>query len=171
VAGRQECCSCAHTILLTNGCISPNSVPWASPHEIAFPPISCPNRLPDTSRRCSLWYDLLTGTIFSLARSSLWHDPVSGTIRSLARSPLSSDLPDLYPQPRDQAQGWGLTFFLHAHPAGTGRSGSTGWWAGLPNLFWWADRENGLGSIRASQILPFGGEWETTIPVLFSPHY
>jgi len=69
---------------------------------------------------------------------------------------LSNVLPELYPQPHDQAQGWGLTFFLHVHPGPTGRSGSTGWWAGLPNLFWWADRENGLGGIIASQIIPFG---------------
>lgn len=71
---------------------------------------------------------------------------------------LSNPLPELYPQPPEQAQGWGLTFFLHVHPGPTGRSGSTGWWAGLPNLFWWADRENGLGGIIASQIIPFGGE-------------
>jgi CubicO group peptidase (beta-lactamase class C family) len=71
---------------------------------------------------------------------------------------LSNPISDLYPQPPEQAQGWGLTFFLHVHPGPTGRSGSTGWWAGLPNLFWWADRENGLGGIIASQIVPFGGE-------------
>lgn len=69
---------------------------------------------------------------------------------------LSNPLPELYPQPHDQAQGWGLTFFLHVHAGPTGRSGTTGWWAGLPNLFWWADRENGLGGMIASQILPFG---------------
>jgi CubicO group peptidase (beta-lactamase class C family) len=73
-----------------------------------------------------------------------------------AKPELSNALPELYPQPHDQAQGWGLTFFLHVHPGPTGRSGSTGWWAGLPNLFWWADRENGLGGIIASQIIPFG---------------
>lgn len=72
---------------------------------------------------------------------------------------LSNPIPDLYPQPPELAQGWGLTFFLHLHPGPTGRSGSTGWWAGLPNLFWWADREKGLGGMIASQILPFGGEY------------
>ena len=35
-------------------------------------------------------------------------------------------------------------------------SKGTGWWAGLPNLFWWADRSRGVGGIIASQILPFG---------------
>lgn len=27
----------------------------------------------------------------------------------------------------------------------------------LPNLYWWADREKGVGGIVASQILPFAG--------------
>jgi CubicO group peptidase (beta-lactamase class C family) len=67
---------------------------------------------------------------------------------------LSNPLPELYPQ-GDLPQGWGLTFFLHQHPGPTGRSGTTGWWAGLPNLFWWADRENGLGGIIASQVSRF----------------
>lgn len=68
---------------------------------------------------------------------------------------LSNPLPELYPQ-GDLPQGWGLTFFLHQHPGPTGRSGTTGWWAGLPNLFWWCDREKGLGGMIASQIVPFG---------------
>jgi hypothetical protein len=38
----------------------------------------------------------------------------------------------------------------------TGRSDSTAWWAGLANLFWWADRENGVAGIVCTQILPFG---------------
>jgi CubicO group peptidase (beta-lactamase class C family) len=76
---------------------------------------------------------------------------------------FSNPLPELYPQPPEVPQGWGLTFFLHSHGTPTGRSGSTGWWAGLPNLFWWADQENGLGGIIASQILPFGGELQGNV--------
>ena len=30
--------------------------------------------------------------------------------------------------------------------------------AGLPNLFWWCDRENGIAGIIATQILPFSGK-------------
>lgn len=37
----------------------------------------------------------------------------------------------------------------------TGRSKSTVMWAGLPNLWWWADRENGIAGIVCTQILPF----------------
>lgn len=75
---------------------------------------------------------------------------------------LSNTLPDIYPQPPEIPQGWGLTFFLNIHPGPTGRAGGTGWWAGLPNLFWWADRESGLGGIIATQIIPFGGEYSVS---------
>lgn len=71
---------------------------------------------------------------------------------------LTNEIPELYPQPREQAQGWGLTFMLTMSEGATGRGRNTGWWAGLPNLFWWADRERGVGGMVASQILPFAGE-------------
>ncbi|KIX10074.1 uncharacterized protein Z518_01155 [Rhinocladiella mackenziei CBS 650.93] len=68
---------------------------------------------------------------------------------------LSNPLPELYPEPHDIPQGWGLTFFLHLRESAVHSEG-TGWWAGLPNLFWWADRKRGIGGIIASQIIPFG---------------
>lgn len=71
---------------------------------------------------------------------------------------LTNKIGELYPQPHDQPQGWGLTFMLTISPGATGRGANTGWWAGLPNLFWWADREKGVGGIVASQILPFAGK-------------
>lgn len=67
----------------------------------------------------------------------------------------SNTLPELYPEPHDIPQGWGLTFFLHLKPSAVHSEG-TGWWAGLPNLFWWADRQKGIGGMIASQIIPFG---------------
>lgn len=69
---------------------------------------------------------------------------------------LTNPIAELYPQPKEQEQGWGLTFMITVHPGATGRGRNTGWWAGLPNLFWWADREKGVGGMVASQILPFG---------------
>ncbi|KAK5203766.1 hypothetical protein LTS03_002362 [Exophiala xenobiotica] len=62
---------------------------------------------------------------------------------------------EVYPGDGDSPQGWGLSFFLHLHDSGTGlHSKGTAWWAGLPNLYWWADRQRGFGGIVASQILP-----------------
>lgn len=63
---------------------------------------------------------------------------------------LTNVIPDLYP---GQKQGWGLTFMISDGP--TGRSDSTVHWAGLPNLFWWCDREKGVAGIIATQVLPF----------------
>lgn len=71
-----------------------------------------------------------------------------------AKPDLTNPLPDLYPVPGNPPQGWGLTFML-AGGEGTGRSKGTGHWAGLANLWWWADREKGVGGIVATQILPF----------------
>ncbi|KAK5306481.1 hypothetical protein LTR99_002172 [Exophiala xenobiotica] len=68
---------------------------------------------------------------------------------------LANALPEIYPEPHDIPQGWGLTFFLHLKDSAVHSEG-TGWWAGLPNLFWWADRKRGIGGIIASQIIPFG---------------
>lgn len=55
-------------------------------------------------------------------------------------------------------EGWGLTFSLSHEPTYTGRAVGTASWEGLANLFWFADRENGLGGIIATQILPYGGK-------------
>ncbi|OHE90712.1 beta-lactamase [Colletotrichum orchidophilum] len=71
-----------------------------------------------------------------------------------AKPELTNALPELYPVPGNTPQGWGLTFMLTGGP--TGRSSGTAWWAGLPNLFWWCDREKGVAGIICSQILPFG---------------
>lgn len=47
-----------------------------------------------------------------------------------------------------------LTFML-SDSAVTGRSAASGHWAGLPNLYWWCDRVNGVAGMICSQILPF----------------
>jgi hypothetical protein len=53
---------------------------------------------------------------------------------------LANPTPELYPEDPSIPQGWGLTFFLHLRDSAVHGEG-TGWWAGLPNLFWWADRK------------------------------
>jgi len=70
-----------------------------------------------------------------------------------AKPDLTNPIPDLYPCPSHLQQGWGLTFMLSGGV--TGRANSTGHWAGLPNLYWWCDRERGVAGIVCSQILPF----------------
>ncbi|KAK0903028.1 hypothetical protein LTS16_010915 [Friedmanniomyces endolithicus] len=67
-----------------------------------------------------------------------------------SKADLTNAIPDLYP---GQHQGWGLTFMLSDGP--TGRSPTTGHWAGLPNLYWWCDRAQGVAGIICCQLLPF----------------
>ncbi len=53
-------------------------------------------------------------------------------------------------------KSWSYTFMVNDEEAPTGRpSGAIGW-AGLANLFYWIDRQNGFGGFWATQILPFG---------------
>ncbi|GLA60359.1 hypothetical protein AtubIFM54640_000810 [Aspergillus tubingensis] len=66
----------------------------------------------------------------------------------------------LIPCSEDLTEGWGLSFSLSHTERPTGRAAGSGSWEGLANLFWFADRTNGIGGIIASQILPYGGELE-----------
>ena len=73
-----------------------------------------------------------------------------------AKPQFTNQLPAMYPQEGNPDQGWGLTFHITQEPGATGRGANTGWWAGICNLFWWADREKGVGGMIAAQVLPFG---------------
>jgi methyl acetate hydrolase len=53
------------------------------------------------------------------------------------------------------SKSWSLPFMVNDERAPTGRPAGGLGWAGLANLFYWIDRENGLGGFWATQILPF----------------
>ncbi|KAK1254035.1 hypothetical protein MKX08_008030 [Trichoderma sp. CBMAI-0020] len=67
---------------------------------------------------------------------------------------LTSAIGELYPVPENPPQGWGFTF-MKANGSSTGTSTDTAHWTGLPNLWWWCDRRNGVAEIVCTQILPF----------------
>lgn len=52
-------------------------------------------------------------------------------------------------------KSWSYTFMVNDEPAPTGRPAGAIAWAGLANLFYWIDRQNGFGGFWATQILPF----------------
>jgi methyl acetate hydrolase len=54
------------------------------------------------------------------------------------------------------SKSWSLPFMVNDEQAPTGRPAGAQGWAGLANLFYWIDRENGFGGFWATQILPFG---------------
>jgi methyl acetate hydrolase len=53
------------------------------------------------------------------------------------------------------AKSWALTFMINDEEAPTGRPAGALGWAGLPNLFYWIDRKNGIGGFWATQVFPF----------------
>lgn len=53
------------------------------------------------------------------------------------------------------SKSWALTFMVNDEEAPTGRPAGALGWAGLANLFYWIDRQNGFGGFWATQILPF----------------
>lgn len=55
-----------------------------------------------------------------------------------------------------ELEGLGLTFML---TKGTrGRTNGTACWGGASNVFWWADREKGVGGFIAFNLTSFGDE-------------
>ena len=82
----------------------------------------------------------------------------SRTLIPAAKPHLTNPIPELYPQPHDQPQGWSFAGLNVIHPGPAGRGKESVQWAGLANLFWWVDREKGVAGMIASQVLPFGGE-------------
>ena len=44
---------------------------------------------------------------------------------------------------------------INEETAPTGRPAGALGWAGLTNLFYWIDRQNGIGGFWATQVLPF----------------
>ncbi|EED16444.1 beta-lactamase family protein [Talaromyces stipitatus ATCC 10500] len=55
-----------------------------------------------------------------------------------------------------ETEGWGLTFALNHEGKESGRKPFSASWEGIANLFWFADRESGVGGMIGSQILPYG---------------
>jgi methyl acetate hydrolase len=73
--------------------------------------------------------------------------PITGVIPSLCNDA------EFFP---GQSKSWALSFMINDEEAPTGRPAGALGWAGLANLFYWIDRQNGFGGFWATQILPFG---------------
>ncbi|MFM1727916.1 serine hydrolase domain-containing protein [Prescottella soli] len=54
-----------------------------------------------------------------------------------------------------QHKSWAYTFMVNDEPAPTGRPAGALAWAGLANLYYWIDRQNGIAGMWAAQVLPF----------------
>ena len=89
------------------------------------------------------------------------------TVEMAAKNGLPGDmkikgLPGVIPSLSNYAEffpgmpkSWALTFMINDHDAPTGRPAGSLAWAGLPNLYYWIDRKNGIGGFWGTQIFPF----------------
>jgi methyl acetate hydrolase len=89
------------------------------------------------------------------------------TVEMAARNGLQGDmkikgLPAVNPALTNYAEffpgmpkTWALTFMINDEEAPTGRPAGALAWAGLANLYYWIDRQNGVGGFWATQIFPF----------------
>ncbi len=78
-----------------------------------------------------------------------------GTLKSggwVSSDPSLSNNGEFYPGVQ---KSWAYTFQVNEDPTPTGRPAGQLMWAGLANLFYWIDRENGIGGFWASQVFPF----------------
>lgn len=76
-----------------------------------------------------------------------------------AKPHLKRDGPVRLAADDNETEGWGLTFSINHSKKPTGRPAGTVNWEGIANLYWFADRETGVGGMIASQILPYGGKF------------
>jgi len=67
-------------------------------------------------------------------------------------TPSLSNYAEFFP---GMPKSWALTFMVNDEDAPTGRPAGSLAWAGLANLYFWIDRQNGVGGFWATQILPF----------------
>ncbi|OLL17262.1 serine hydrolase domain-containing protein [Rhodococcus sp. M8-50] len=90
----------------------------------------------------------------------------AGTVADAVRGGLDGQqitaLPGVIPALSNDAEffpglpkNWAYTFMVNEEPAPTGRPAGALGWAGLANLYYWIDRQNGIAGFWATQILPF----------------
>ncbi|KAJ5812349.1 beta-lactamase/transpeptidase-like protein [Penicillium riverlandense] len=98
---------------------------------------------------------LQKSTVNEMFRNQIAHlPPLTEKPFPDAKPELTNPSVGVYPTVEGDRQGWGLSFLISG--GNTGRSLSTAHWTGLPNMFWWCDREQGVAGIVCTQILPFG---------------
>ncbi|WP_424926900.1 serine hydrolase domain-containing protein [Amaricoccus tamworthensis] len=89
-------------------------------------------------------------TVQAAVRNGL--EPHQSVVKLPGVIPSLSNDAEFFPGLR---KGWSCAFMRNEEPAPTGRPAGALGWAGLANLFYWIDRETGIGGFWATQILPF----------------
>ncbi|MFM9917508.1 MAG: serine hydrolase domain-containing protein [Rhizobacter sp.] len=92
---------------------------------------------------------LKTETVDQMSRNGLGALKSGGWTTSI---PSLSNTGEFFP---GLPKSWGYTFMINDEATPSGRPAGSLMWAGLANLFYWIDRQNGIGGFWGSQILPF----------------
>jgi methyl acetate hydrolase len=92
---------------------------------------------------------LRTDTVLMAEKNGLGDKKIKGLPGVI---PSLSNYAEFFP---GMPKSWALTFMINDEDAPTGRPAGSLAWAGLPNLFYWIDRKNGIAGFWATQIFPF----------------
>ncbi|HEX5078004.1 MAG TPA: serine hydrolase domain-containing protein [Geminicoccaceae bacterium] len=114
--------------------------------------------VPDYCRFIRMWLNdgmgpngqvLKKETVLMAAKNGLGDRKIKGLPGVI---PSLSNYAEFFP---GMPKSWALTFMINDEDAPTGRPAGSLGWAGLPNLFYWIDRKNGIGGFWATQVFPF----------------
>jgi methyl acetate hydrolase len=114
--------------------------------------------VPDYCRFIRMWLNdgagergrvLKPETVAAAERNNLGRMKIKGLPGVI---PTLSNYAEFFP---GMPKSWALTFMINDEDAPTGRPAGSLAWAGLPNLYYWIDRKNGIGGFWATQVFPF----------------
>ena len=88
-------------------------------------------------------------TVAQMSRNGLGALKVGGWPTSI---PSLTNAGEFFP---GLSKSWAYTFMVNDEPTPSGRPAGSLMWAGLGNLYYWIDRQSGIGGFWGSQILPF----------------
>jgi methyl acetate hydrolase len=114
--------------------------------------------VPDYCRFIRMWLNDGAGEHGRVLRA----ETVGMAVRNALGDQKIKGLPGVIPSLSHDAEffpgmskSWALSFMINEEDAPTGRPAGSLAWAGLANLYYWIDRQNGIGGFWATQILPF----------------
>lgn len=143
-----------------DGSLSPMEFELPSPPEVDFGGHGLYGTVGDYMKFIRMWLNDGQGEKEQVLRPETVEMAVR---RHLGENLSVTMLPGVIPSLSNDAEyfpgvrkSWSLPFMVNEEIAPTGRPAGGQGWAGLANLFYWVDRDNGIGGFWATQILPFG---------------
>ncbi len=142
-----------------DGTLTPMDFELPTPPEVDFGGHGLYGTVGDYMRFIRMWLNDGAGEHGRVLKQETLEMAVQHPLRDLPVTMLPGVIPSLSNDAEffpGQSKSWSLPFMINNEEAPTGRPAGALGWAGLANLFYWIDRENGYGGFWATQILPFG---------------